>query len=111
MANFTIGVINRKESKQNGYVQLRFTSDAPQRLIIKDICFWPKPTKIDNTIIIPVYLVDGVITQTINFPDKYATYDKLEFMLKQEGEKGWKVSVDLNSDTIPMIEESIFRVL
>ena len=110
MANFIIGIKDRKNTVQNGYVQLTFFSDVPQKLIIKDICFLPKHVGNNHTIIIPVYITDGEKTQTIKFPDK-AVYNKLEFLLKQEGEKGWKVSVDLDTDAIPIIEEVPFQVL
>lgn len=105
MANFTVGIKDRKNTVQNGYVQLIFSSDTPQKLIIKDICFCPKPVWNNQTIIIPVYISDGEKTQIIKFPDK-AIYDKLEFLLKQEGKKGWKVSVDLHTDAMPKIEEN-----
>lgn len=111
MANFTIGMVDREANMQRGCVQLVLSSDTPQKLTIKDIHFLPGSSSAEKTVILPVFLLDGEITQTIHLPDRRAAYDRLEFLLKQEGEKGWKVSVDLKADTLPVIEESPFQVL
>ena len=111
MVNFEIRVIDRETSISEGCIRLGFFSDVRQKLVIKDIRFYPRSIESKITSIIPVFLGNGEVIETFNFPNAQTTYDKLEFLLKRDGSKGWNVSVELNTDAIPVIEDSPFQVL
>lgn len=57
-----------------------------------------------------VFLGEKAKIRTFTFGND-KEYERLEFLIKQEGTKGWIVSVNLKADTPPKIEESPFQVL
>lgn len=110
MANFEIRVINRETFMREGFVQLGFTSNVRQKLTIKDVRFYPKSAKPIITSIDTVFLGEQEKIRTFTFGSE-EEYERLEFLIKQEGKKGWIVSVDLKANTPPKIEESPFQVM
>jgi len=110
MANFEIRVINRETARNEGFVQLEFSSNIQQKLTIKDVRFYPNHTQEKKTTIDTVFLGEKAKIRTFTFGND-KEYERLEFLIKQEGTKGWIVSIDLKSDMPPKIEESPFQVL
>lgn len=107
MPEFEISLV-RSEYPPNS-ITLMFRSEQKIRLTAKSITFYPAPpTKVVQ--IIPIFLGEKDKCCTFHYPDPNVTYERLSFDLRQEGCKGWHVSVDLTKREI-CIKESEYQIL
>lgn len=92
-------------------VTLEFEGSECETIYIKNIKFQPGDVTYDETKIFPVILEKKKVTRFFEFPDQNVDYNKLTFLIKQEGENGWEVSVDLPNGSVPAIKKSRCKVL
>ena len=91
-------------------VGLSFDSKTREPLIIKDVVFLSdKGTMSRNceTEIHVVFSGDDKVIRYFKYPDFSVTYKSVKFRIHQEGQKGWCVTVDLNTGAVDIQESSL----
>lgn len=108
MPNFSICWIDNA-SVPNG-VHLGFIGAKPETIIIKNVKFYPTNYIERETVIHSVILCESIVHRFFEFPNHCGSYDKMTFQIKQEGEIGWDVTIDINEKK-SYIETAKYQVL
>lgn len=103
------------EKGETGIV-LRFVYNTAQQLHVRNLRFYKQNgEQQDDAVALRAVLVDKQVDGkwcgklAVNFPAEDVTYQRVCFLIRQENVLGWKVAIDLLSNSVT-VEETDFKV-